>query len=60
PMTSWILSNPEILKTVVGQISLGRPGQPCDIGTVAVFLASDDARYVTGQSFYVDGGWVGK
>ncbi len=60
PMTSWILSNPEILKTVVGQISMGRPGQPCDIGTVAVFLASDDARYVTGQSFYVDGGWVGK
>lgn len=60
PMTSWALNQPEILKTIVGQISLGRPGQPCDIGTVAAFLASDDAKYITGQSFYVDGGWVGK
>jgi NAD(P)-dependent dehydrogenase (short-subunit alcohol dehydrogenase family) len=39
---------------------MGRPGRPCEIGSVAVFLASEDARYVTGQSFYVDGGWVGK
>ena len=60
PMTSWALGNPEIMKTIVGQISLGRTGQPCDIGTVAAFLASDDAGYITGQSFYVDGGWVGK
>jgi len=27
---------------------------------VAAFFASDEARYVTGQSLYVDGGWVGK
>jgi NAD(P)-dependent dehydrogenase (short-subunit alcohol dehydrogenase family) len=60
PMTSWALGNPEIMKAIIGQISLGRTGQPCDIGTVVAFLASDDARYVTGQSFYVDGGWVGK
>lgn len=60
PMTSWALDQPEVLKTIVGQISLGRAGQPCDIGAVAVFLASEDARYMTGQSFYVDGGWVGK
>jgi NAD(P)-dependent dehydrogenase (short-subunit alcohol dehydrogenase family) len=60
PMTSWALGSPDIMKTIVGQISLGRTGQPCDIGTVAAFLASDDAGYVTGQSFYVDGGWVGK
>jgi len=38
----------------------GRPGQPQEIGTVAAFFASDEARYVTGQSLYVDGGWVGK
>jgi NAD(P)-dependent dehydrogenase (short-subunit alcohol dehydrogenase family) len=60
PMIDWLMKSPEILPQVLGQISMGRPGQPCEIGTVAAFLASDEARYVTGQSFYVDGGWVGK
>jgi NAD(P)-dependent dehydrogenase (short-subunit alcohol dehydrogenase family) len=60
PMTDWVMKSPEILPIVLGQISMGRAGQPCEIGSAVVFLASDDARYVTGQSFYVDGGWVGK
>ncbi len=60
PMTDWVIKSPDILPIVLGQISMGRAGQPCEIGSAVVFLASDDARYVTGQSFYVDGGWVGK
>ena len=62
PMIEWVLNHPDpsVLAGVVGQISLGRTGQPCEIGTVAAFFASDEARYVTGQSLYVDGGWVGK
>lgn len=60
PMIRWVLESPDILPHVVGQISLGRPGLPCEVGTVAAFLASDEAAYVTGQSLYVDGGWVGK
>lgn len=60
PMIRWVLENPDILPQVVAQISLGRPGCPCEIGYVAAFLASDEARYITGQSIYVDGGWVGK
>ena len=60
PMIRWVLESPEILPHVVAQISLGRPGKPCEIGSVAAFLASDEAAYVTGQSLYVDGGWVGK
>ena len=60
PMTDWVMKRPDLLSGVLGQISMGRPGQPCEIGTVAAFLASDEASYVTGQSFYVDGGWVGK
>jgi glucose 1-dehydrogenase/3-oxoacyl-[acyl-carrier protein] reductase len=60
PMIEWVMKQPDLLNGVLGQISLGRPGQPSEIGSVAAFLASDEARYVTGQSFYVDGGWVGK
>jgi NAD(P)-dependent dehydrogenase (short-subunit alcohol dehydrogenase family) len=60
PMIEWLLKDTAVLSSVLSQISMGRPGQPAEIGAVAAFLASDEARYVTGQSFYVDGGWVGK
>jgi NAD(P)-dependent dehydrogenase (short-subunit alcohol dehydrogenase family) len=60
PMISWVMESADVLPHVVAQISMGRPGQPREIGSVAAFLASDEAGYVTGQSLYVDGGWVGK
>jgi NAD(P)-dependent dehydrogenase (short-subunit alcohol dehydrogenase family) len=59
-MTAWIVKNPEILPAVVAQISVGRPGQPRDIGKVVAFFASDESEYVTGQSIHVDGGWIMK
>lgn len=36
---------------------LGRPGRPEDVAGAAVFLASDDAAFITGQVLTVDGGW---
>ena len=60
PMTEWIMKNAEVMPLILGQISLGRAGQPREIGTVVAFLASDDASYLTGQSIFVDGGWQGK
>jgi NAD(P)-dependent dehydrogenase (short-subunit alcohol dehydrogenase family) len=60
PMTEWVMKSPDILPIVLAQISLGRPGNPREIGNVVAFLASDDASYLTGQSIHVDGGWVGK
>jgi len=60
PMTEWIMKNAEVMPLILGQISLGRAGQPREIGTVVAFLASDDASYLTGQSMFVDGGWQGK
>ncbi len=60
PMTAWVMKNPELLPGILGQISLGRAGTPREIGTVVSFLCSDEAGYVTGQSIYADGGWVGK
>ena len=59
PMTEWVMKDPEILPIVLAQISMGRAGQPKEIGAVAA-LASDEASYLTGQSVFVDGGWQGK
>jgi glucose 1-dehydrogenase/3-oxoacyl-[acyl-carrier protein] reductase len=59
-MTEWVMKNPEILPNVLAQISLGRAGQPREVGHVVAFFASDEASYLTGQSVHVDGGWEGK
>jgi 3-oxoacyl-[acyl-carrier protein] reductase len=40
------------------QIALGRPGVPNDVAGVVSFLCSDAARYVTGQTIVVDGGFL--
>lgn len=54
--TGWITS--ELEKTEIAQIPLGRVGQPEDVADVIVFLASEQARWVTGQLIYVGGGHV--
>jgi meso-butanediol dehydrogenase/(S,S)-butanediol dehydrogenase/diacetyl reductase len=40
----------------VNRIALGRPGEPEDIAPAVLFLASVDARYITGATLTVDGG----
>ncbi len=46
-------------EALLSTIPLGRPGQPEDIGKAAVYLASDDASFVTGKILRVDGGaWM--
>lgn len=60
PMTEWIMKDTEVMPLILGQISLGRAGEPREIGSVVAFLVSDDASYLTGQSIFVDGGWQGK
>jgi glucose 1-dehydrogenase/3-oxoacyl-[acyl-carrier protein] reductase len=59
-MTDWVMKSPDILPVVLAQISLGRAGQPREVGHVVAFFASDEASYLTGQSVHVDGGWQGK
>ena len=60
PMTAWVMKDADVLPMVLAQISLGRAGEPREIGNVAAFLASEEASYLTGQSIFVDGGWQGK
>ena len=51
-----VLGNREAEQKVLSRTPLGRMGEPEEIASVAVFLASDDASYLTGQTIYPDGG----
>src|SRR5690625_2893537 len=44
--------------TMLGSIPLGKLGEPEDVANVVCFLASNDAKYITGQTIHVDGGMV--
>lgn len=57
-MTKGILSDAASAKQFLGAIPMGRVGKPEEIARVAVFLASDDASYMTGHTIFADGGWV--
>ena len=46
-------------KRILSRTPLGRIGDPSEIASVATFLASNDASYVTGQTIYADGGRLG-
>jgi NAD(P)-dependent dehydrogenase (short-subunit alcohol dehydrogenase family) len=57
PSTAWLVeSGPEPFKQNIARIPLGRVGQPEDIVNAALFLASDEASWVTGVNLVVDGG----
>jgi NAD(P)-dependent dehydrogenase (short-subunit alcohol dehydrogenase family) len=51
-----VLSSPEARHTILSRTPLGRCGEPEEVASIAAFLASDDASYMTGQTMYVDGG----
>jgi glucose 1-dehydrogenase len=56
PINTELLNNPVQLNAVLKNIPLGRLGKPEDVAALVSFLASPDADYITGSTFYVDGG----
>ncbi|HKQ06166.1 MAG TPA: SDR family oxidoreductase [Blastocatellia bacterium] len=56
PINQAVLDDPAARKNAVSEIPWGRFGRPEEVAAVAVFLASDEAEYVTGSTYYVDGG----
>ena len=58
-MTQPLADDPGRLEQMSKRTLLGRLGDPAvDLGGTVVWLASDAARYVTGQVIYIDGGWT--
>jgi glucose 1-dehydrogenase len=54
-----VATDREAKRRLLSRTPLGRIGEPDEIAGVALFLASDDAAYVTGQTVYADGGRLG-
>lgn len=51
-----VMGSPAAERTIMSRTPLGRLGEPAEVASVAVFLASDDASYLSGQTIYPDGG----
>jgi len=58
-MTKGLQTDEAARKRIMSRTPLGRLGEPSEIASIAAFLASDDASYLTGQTIYPDGGRLG-
>jgi glucose 1-dehydrogenase len=56
PINKSLLDNKQQLQALLNNIPLGRMGTPGDVAGMVAFLVSDDAAYITGSTFVVDGG----
>jgi cyclopentanol dehydrogenase len=58
PMTEAARADPERYRLMLSRVPLGCYGQPEDVAFGVLYLASDEARWVTGSELVIDGGWT--
>ena len=58
PNEKWARENPDVITGFEKQIPMGHFGNPEDLGPLAVYLASDASRYMTGAALVIDGGYT--
>ena len=58
-MARSVVKDDAYMQRVMSRTPLGRTGAPSEVASIAAFLASDDASYITGQTIYPDGGRLG-
>ena len=56
--TSGATADPEVRAKMMKSVPLGRPGEVDEVANAILFLASDEASYITGAELYVDGGYL--
>jgi len=58
PMDAPLKAHPDQMTMLLSEIPLGRMGQPEEVAELALYLASDAAAYVTGSTYFIDGGML--
>jgi glucose 1-dehydrogenase len=58
PMDAPLEEHPRQMEELLSEIPLGRMGKPEEVASLALYLASDASAYVTGSTFFVDGGMI--
>ncbi|AXH34156.1 SDR family NAD(P)-dependent oxidoreductase [Humibacter sp. BT305] len=56
PLVSTLADDAESRARIVSRVPLGRAGTPDDVASMMVYLASDEAAFTTGSTYFVDGG----
>ncbi|MGZ8365455.1 MAG: SDR family NAD(P)-dependent oxidoreductase [Nitrospira sp.] len=56
PMAAPLMANPDMLQPILAQYAIRRPGTPEEVGNLVLYLASDEAAWMTGATIPIDGG----